>query len=107
MGVHHRNKVTQGGSTRHKPQLQCQSKHMEKLARRGARANAPNTGNLKQHRRDPSLERKQIEEFSLEINHFLQSEILLVTKKRPHLWRKSMVSASESNSNAQTETVLK
>lgn len=92
--------MTQGGSTRHKPQLQGQSKHMEKLARRGARANAPNIGNLKQNRRDPSLERKQIE-FSLGINHFLQNEILLMIKKRPYLvWRKSMVSASESNSKA-------
>lgn len=63
---------------------------MEKLARSGARANAPNIGNLKQHRRDPSLERKQIE-FSLEINHFLQSEILLMIKKKPYLvWGKSM-----------------
>lgn len=105
--MHHRSKVTQGGSTRHKPQLQCQSKHIEKLARRGGKANAPNIGNLKQHRRDPSLERKQIE-FSLEINHFLQSEILLMIKKKPYLvWGKNMASASESKSKAQTETVLK
>lgn len=80
---------------------------MEKQARRGDRANAPNTEDLKQHRRDPSLERKQIE-FSLEINHFLWSEILLVIKKRPYpVWGKSMASASESKSKAQTETVLK
>lgn len=80
---------------------------MEKLAKRGDRANATNTGNLKQHRRDPSLGRKQIE-FSLEINHFLQTEILLVIKKRPYaVWGKSMASASESKSKAQAETVLK
>lgn len=79
---------------------------MEKLAKRGDRANATNTGNLKQHRRDSSLERKQTE-FSLEI-HFLQSEILLVIKKRPYaVWGKSTASASESKSKAQAETLLK
>lgn len=99
--------MTQGGSTKHKPQLHCQSKHMEKMARRESRANAPNIGNLKQHRRDPSLERKQIE-FSLEINRFLQSGILLMIKKRPYLvWGKRTVNASASKSKAQTETLLK